>query len=169
MLLLQDGPQTMVGIATFDCTIHFYNLRRASQQVYSKYHFGRQAFWSMHRIVIQLRIKNNHFFELILPHRTWKQPTSTGIEVAYCTFFVYSFSSEDVIRMNCGKDFAISMMTKIIQDERNIATLTQWLIWGHEVKLNMEGGIELIPTIATTSFIILSMTICRCTRLGSLV
>ncbi|THU46580.1 hypothetical protein C4D60_Mb09t06430 [Musa balbisiana] len=29
---LPDGPQTMVGIATFDCTIHFYNLRRASQQ-----------------------------------------------------------------------------------------------------------------------------------------
>ncbi|WOL14443.1 protein transport protein Sec24-like [Canna indica] len=29
---LPDGPRTMVGIATFDCTIHFYNLRRASQQ-----------------------------------------------------------------------------------------------------------------------------------------
>jgi len=32
-LLLQEGPRTMVGIATFDSTIHFYNLRRASQQV----------------------------------------------------------------------------------------------------------------------------------------
>lgn len=32
----QDGPRTMVGIATFDCTIHFYNLRRASQQVYNQ-------------------------------------------------------------------------------------------------------------------------------------
>ncbi|URD93670.1 protein transport protein Sec24-like [Musa troglodytarum] len=29
---LPDGPRTMVGIATFDCTIHFYNLGRASQQ-----------------------------------------------------------------------------------------------------------------------------------------
>ncbi|XP_042386495.1 protein transport protein Sec24-like At4g32640 [Zingiber officinale] len=29
---LPDGPRTMVGIATFDCSIHFYNLRRASQQ-----------------------------------------------------------------------------------------------------------------------------------------
>ncbi|GMY39298.1 protein transport protein Sec24-like At4g32640 [Fagus crenata] len=30
---LPEGPQTMVGIATFDCTIHFYNLKRALQQV----------------------------------------------------------------------------------------------------------------------------------------
>nr|CAD1818545.1 unnamed protein product [Ananas comosus var. bracteatus] len=29
---LPEGPQTMVGIATFDSTIHFYNLKRASQQ-----------------------------------------------------------------------------------------------------------------------------------------
>ncbi|KAL2929877.1 hypothetical protein RDABS01_035287, partial [Bienertia sinuspersici] len=29
---LPDGPRTMVGIATFDSTIHFYNLKRASQQ-----------------------------------------------------------------------------------------------------------------------------------------
>lgn len=29
---LPEGPRTMVGIATFDSTIHFYNLRRASQQ-----------------------------------------------------------------------------------------------------------------------------------------
>jgi protein transport protein SEC24 len=29
---LPEGPQTMVGIATFDCTIHFYNLKRALQQ-----------------------------------------------------------------------------------------------------------------------------------------
>ncbi|KAL8042690.1 hypothetical protein ABFX02_09G069500 [Erythranthe guttata] len=29
---LPEGPRTMVGIATFDCTIHFYNLKRASQQ-----------------------------------------------------------------------------------------------------------------------------------------
>lgn len=33
ILLFQEGPQTMVGIATFDCTIHFYNLKRALQQV----------------------------------------------------------------------------------------------------------------------------------------
>lgn len=32
-LLLQEGPRTMVGIATFDSTIHFYNLKRALQQV----------------------------------------------------------------------------------------------------------------------------------------
>ncbi|KAG6535448.1 hypothetical protein ZIOFF_000421 [Zingiber officinale] len=29
---LPDGPRTMVGIATFDCTVHFYNLTRSSQQ-----------------------------------------------------------------------------------------------------------------------------------------
>ncbi|XP_076955406.1 protein transport protein SEC24 B-like [Bidens hawaiensis] len=29
---LPEGPQTMVGIATFDSTIHFYNLKRALQQ-----------------------------------------------------------------------------------------------------------------------------------------
>ncbi|GAB4826005.1 Protein transport protein Sec24C [Ancistrocladus abbreviatus] len=29
---LLDGPRTMVGIATFDSTIHFYNLKRALQQ-----------------------------------------------------------------------------------------------------------------------------------------
>ncbi|KAK6148011.1 hypothetical protein DH2020_018923 [Rehmannia glutinosa] len=29
---LPEGPRTMVGIATFDCTIHFYNLKRALQQ-----------------------------------------------------------------------------------------------------------------------------------------
>ncbi|GMY39295.1 protein transport protein Sec24-like CEF, partial [Fagus crenata] len=29
---LPEGPQTMVGIATFDCTIHFYNLKHALQQ-----------------------------------------------------------------------------------------------------------------------------------------
>ncbi|KAI3709655.1 hypothetical protein L2E82_39421 [Cichorium intybus] len=29
---LPEGPQTLVGIATFDSTIHFYNLKRASQQ-----------------------------------------------------------------------------------------------------------------------------------------
>ncbi|XP_074281071.1 protein transport protein SEC24 C-like [Silene latifolia] len=29
---LPEGPKTMVGIATFDSTIHFYNLKRASQQ-----------------------------------------------------------------------------------------------------------------------------------------
>ncbi|KAI7747297.1 hypothetical protein M8C21_002968 [Ambrosia artemisiifolia] len=28
-----EGPRTMVGIATFDSTIHFYNLKRALQQV----------------------------------------------------------------------------------------------------------------------------------------
>lgn len=32
-LLFQEGPRTMVGIATFDATIHFYNLKRALQQV----------------------------------------------------------------------------------------------------------------------------------------
>jgi hypothetical protein len=32
-VLLQEGPQTMVGVATFDSTIHFYNLKRALQQV----------------------------------------------------------------------------------------------------------------------------------------
>ncbi|KAJ0798067.1 putative Zinc finger, Sec23/Sec24-type, sec23/Sec24, trunk domain, sec23/Sec24, helical [Helianthus annuus] len=32
ILDLPEGPQTMVGIATFDSTIHFYNLKRASQQ-----------------------------------------------------------------------------------------------------------------------------------------
>ncbi|GJV35961.1 transport protein Sec24-like protein [Tanacetum coccineum] len=30
--LQQEGPRTMVGIATFDSTIHFYNLKRALQQ-----------------------------------------------------------------------------------------------------------------------------------------
>ncbi|KAL6545603.1 Protein transport protein Sec24B [Orobanche gracilis] len=29
---LPKGPRTMVGIATFDSTVHFYNLKRASQQ-----------------------------------------------------------------------------------------------------------------------------------------
>ncbi|KAL3504260.1 hypothetical protein ACH5RR_034101 [Cinchona calisaya] len=29
---LPDGPRTLVGIATFDSTIHFYNLKRALQQ-----------------------------------------------------------------------------------------------------------------------------------------
>ncbi|KAK9672722.1 hypothetical protein RND81_12G119900 [Saponaria officinalis] len=29
---LPEGPRTMVGIATFDSTIHFYNLKRAMQQ-----------------------------------------------------------------------------------------------------------------------------------------
>ncbi|XP_059643619.1 protein transport protein SEC24 C-like [Cornus florida] len=29
---LPEGPRTMVGVATFDSTIHFYNLKRASQQ-----------------------------------------------------------------------------------------------------------------------------------------
>lgn len=29
---LPEGPRTMVGITTFDSTIHFYNLKRASQQ-----------------------------------------------------------------------------------------------------------------------------------------
>ena len=33
ILLFQEGPRTMVGIATFDSTIHFYNLKRALQQV----------------------------------------------------------------------------------------------------------------------------------------
>ncbi|KAF5815735.1 putative sec23/Sec24, trunk domain, von Willebrand factor A-like domain superfamily [Helianthus annuus] len=27
-----EGPQTMVGIASFDSSIHFYNLKRALQQ-----------------------------------------------------------------------------------------------------------------------------------------
>lgn len=30
---MQEGPRTMVGIATFDSAIHFYNLKRAMQQV----------------------------------------------------------------------------------------------------------------------------------------
>ena len=30
---LPEGPRTMVGVATFDSTIHFYNLKRALQQV----------------------------------------------------------------------------------------------------------------------------------------
>ncbi|KAK1288191.1 Protein transport protein Sec24-like CEF [Acorus calamus] len=29
---LPEGPRTMVGVATFDSTIHFYNLKRAQQQ-----------------------------------------------------------------------------------------------------------------------------------------
>lgn len=29
---LPEGPRTMVGVATFDCTIHFYNMKRALQQ-----------------------------------------------------------------------------------------------------------------------------------------
>ncbi|GAA0144774.1 vesicle coat protein [Lithospermum erythrorhizon] len=29
---LPEGPRTMVGVATFDSTIHFYNLKRADQQ-----------------------------------------------------------------------------------------------------------------------------------------
>ncbi|KAL6576225.1 Protein transport protein Sec24C [Orobanche hederae] len=29
---LPEGPRTMVGVATFDCTIHFYNLKRSLQQ-----------------------------------------------------------------------------------------------------------------------------------------
>ncbi|XP_047261868.1 protein transport protein Sec24-like CEF, partial [Capsicum annuum] len=29
---LPDGPRTLVGVATFDSTIHFYNLKRALQQ-----------------------------------------------------------------------------------------------------------------------------------------
>ncbi|XP_017698115.3 protein transport protein Sec24-like At4g32640 [Phoenix dactylifera] len=29
---LPEGPRTMVGVATFDSSIHFYNLKRASQQ-----------------------------------------------------------------------------------------------------------------------------------------
>lgn len=33
VLSLQEGSRTMVGIATFDSTIHFYNLKRALQQV----------------------------------------------------------------------------------------------------------------------------------------
>lgn len=33
ILLFQEGPRTMVGIATFDTTIHFYNLKRSLQQV----------------------------------------------------------------------------------------------------------------------------------------
>lgn len=33
ILLVQEGPMTIVGIATFDSTIHFYNLKRALQQV----------------------------------------------------------------------------------------------------------------------------------------
>jgi len=33
VILLQEGPQTMVGIATFDSTIHFYCLKRALRQV----------------------------------------------------------------------------------------------------------------------------------------
>lgn len=32
-MCLQEGPRTFVGIATFDSTIHFYNLKRALQQV----------------------------------------------------------------------------------------------------------------------------------------
>ncbi|XP_031282266.1 protein transport protein Sec24-like CEF [Pistacia vera] len=28
----QEGPRTLVGVATFDSTIHFYNLKRALQQ-----------------------------------------------------------------------------------------------------------------------------------------
>lgn len=32
-IYLQEGLRTMVGIATFDSTIHFYNLKRALQQV----------------------------------------------------------------------------------------------------------------------------------------
>lgn len=31
--LVQEGPRTIVGVATFDSTIHFYNLKRALQQV----------------------------------------------------------------------------------------------------------------------------------------
>lgn len=30
---MQEGPRTTVGIATFDSAIHFYNLKRAMQQV----------------------------------------------------------------------------------------------------------------------------------------
>ncbi|KAJ8760566.1 hypothetical protein K2173_015233 [Erythroxylum novogranatense] len=33
IILFVEGPQTMVGIATFDSTIHFYNLKPALQQV----------------------------------------------------------------------------------------------------------------------------------------
>lgn len=32
-VMFQEGPRTFVGIATFDTTIHFYNLKRALQQV----------------------------------------------------------------------------------------------------------------------------------------
>lgn len=42
--LLQEGPRTMVGIATFDSTIHFYNLKRALQQVFTCYLFSFQNF-----------------------------------------------------------------------------------------------------------------------------
>ncbi|PPD78935.1 hypothetical protein GOBAR_DD24135 [Gossypium barbadense] len=34
---LPEGPRTLVGIATFDSTIHFYNLKRALQQLVLKY------------------------------------------------------------------------------------------------------------------------------------
>lgn len=37
VILLQEGPRTFVGVATFDSTIHFYNLKRALQQVSNKY------------------------------------------------------------------------------------------------------------------------------------
>lgn len=33
ILFVQGGPRTMVGIASYDSTIHFYNLRRFLQQV----------------------------------------------------------------------------------------------------------------------------------------
>lgn len=46
----QEGPRTHVGIATFDSTIHFYNLKRALQQVIKSSLFFVGKVGKLHRV-----------------------------------------------------------------------------------------------------------------------
>lgn len=45
--MLQEGPRTLVGIATFDSAIHFYNLKRQLQQVKQLRFYCSTALWCL--------------------------------------------------------------------------------------------------------------------------
>lgn len=55
-MCLQEGPRTFVGIATFDSTIHFYNLKRALQQVNCCTSFHSFVIVGWKKIICSLRI-----------------------------------------------------------------------------------------------------------------
>lgn len=57
---MQEGPRTMVGIATFDSAIHFYNLKRAMQQVCA-------TFWLLQNFLVILTYADFMLFYFKFP------------------------------------------------------------------------------------------------------